>query len=163
MEQAAERARVSRATAYRYFVNQRALLGAVHPEVTAASLLPPVAPVDPLERVTLVAREIMRIVVENEPELRASLRISLAGDPSDAPPPMRRGRRTGWFEDALAPLRTSLGESRTRSYALRLAATVGIEPFIWLRDMGGLSPRRAADALIANARAVAAEFVAVQR
>src|SRR4029453_11499969 len=50
VEEAAEVAAVSRATAYRYFPNQRALLVAAHPEIEAASLLEADAPSDPEER-----------------------------------------------------------------------------------------------------------------
>ena len=39
VEEAAEAAGISRATAYRYFPNQRALLVAAHPEIDATSLL----------------------------------------------------------------------------------------------------------------------------
>ena len=159
VEQAARRARISRATAYRYFVNQRALLGVVHPEVTKASLLPTPAPADAVERIAVVAEEIMRIVLANEAELRASLRISLMNVGQEAAPPMRHGRRAGWFLDALSPLADQLGAAQSRLYAVRLAATVGIEPLVWLTDMAGLTRASAAEALVANAVAVAREAV----
>ena len=44
VEDAAEAAAVSRATAYRYFPNRRALLVAAHPEVEATDLLGEDAP-----------------------------------------------------------------------------------------------------------------------
>ena len=47
VEDAAERAGVSRTTAYRYFPNQRSLLMAAHPQIAPDTLLPPDAPVDP--------------------------------------------------------------------------------------------------------------------
>ena len=46
VELTAERARTSLTTAYRYFPSQAALLAAVHPEITMASLLPPNPPTD---------------------------------------------------------------------------------------------------------------------
>ena len=54
VEEAAEAAGISRATAYRYFPNQRALLVAAHPEIDATSVLGADPPADPearLERV----------------------------------------------------------------------------------------------------------------
>ena len=50
VEDAAEAAGVSRATAYRYFPNRRALLVAAHPEVEATDLLGEDAPQDARER-----------------------------------------------------------------------------------------------------------------
>src|SRR5688500_187467 len=77
VEQAADAAGVSRATAYRYFPNQRDLLAATHPEIEAASLLGPHAPDDPVARLDIVLDELARMTLENEPELRTALRLSL--------------------------------------------------------------------------------------
>lgn len=164
VEQAAEHAGVSRATAYRYFVNQRALLSAVHPEVVRDSLLPPGPPADPVERVRIVATEVMRIVVENQAELRASLRLALGShDEAEQPPPMRRGRRYGWFLDALQTDELRLSRQLRRRLALQLAATVGIEPMIWLTDMGEVPAKDAAQMLIANAEAVIRDALTARR
>jgi AcrR family transcriptional regulator len=154
VEQAAERAGVSRATAYRYFVNQQLLLAATHPETEASTLLPPESPQDPVERVALVAGEIMRIIIDTEPERRAMLRFSL--DPARAGQdlPLRKGRRIMWFEDALAPLRPALGTRRHRNLVLAVAAAVGIESFVWLTDIARLSRRDAADILIGTAQSL---------
>src|SRR5919107_2949473 len=54
VEQAADRAAISRTTAYRYFTNQRALLTAVFPEIAERSLLDAGAPDDPAARLDLV-------------------------------------------------------------------------------------------------------------
>src|SRR3712207_1499055 len=58
VEQAAERADVSRTTAYRYFPNQRTLLLAAYPELGEESLLGPDAPADVQERLEIVTRRI---------------------------------------------------------------------------------------------------------
>ena len=50
VEQAADRAAISRTTAYRYFANQRALLTAVFPEIAVRSLLDADSPTDPAAR-----------------------------------------------------------------------------------------------------------------
>ncbi len=154
VEQAAERAGLSRATAYRYFLNQQLLMAAAHPETERSSLLPPDPPDDPVERVELVATEIMRITIDTEAELRAMLRFSLDPARIGQDLPLRRGRRAQWFEDALAPLRSALGARRHRRLVLGVAAAVGIEAFVWLTDMAGLSRPDAAELLITTARSL---------
>src|SRR3954470_10569375 len=77
VEQAADRASISRTTAYRYFPNRRALVTAVYPEIDAASLLDADAPVDPAERLDVVIERFTDHVLEHEPELRVQLRLSL--------------------------------------------------------------------------------------
>src|SRR5687768_9370088 len=58
VEQAADRAGVSRTTAYRYFANQRELIVACFPETEATSLLGPDAPNEPRERLERVTEKI---------------------------------------------------------------------------------------------------------
>ena len=55
VEQAAAAAHISRATAYRYFPNQRTLLAATYPLIDMPSLLPTPAPPDPAARLAAVA------------------------------------------------------------------------------------------------------------
>src|SRR5215218_8261339 len=56
VEQSAERAGVSRTTAYRYFPNRRSLLVAAYPELGETSLLGPGAPAGADERLEIVTR-----------------------------------------------------------------------------------------------------------
>lgn len=154
VEAAAARAGVSRATAYRYFPNRRDLIVAAHPEIAATSLLPDDASDDPLERVAAVARAIMRLTMDWEPELRAALRLSLEPGGAGQDLELRKARRITWFEDALAPARTRLGDQATRHLAISLAAAVGIEPYIWLTDMAGLPADDAANILCSSAEAL---------
>ena len=158
VEQAAERAGISRATAYRYFKNQRLLIAAVHPDIRL-SLLPPDPPRDAVERATLVAAEIMRRVLENETELRAMLRVAL--EPHDDEPelPLRKGRRIIWFEDALSPLQTVLGANDHRRLVLATAAAVGIEPFVWLTDMARVSRQEAVEVAVSTVEALVRDAV----
>lgn len=154
VEQAAERAGVSRTTAYRYFVNQRALLLATYPELDERSLLGDDAPADAPARLELVTDAIARQTVEHEAELRASLRLSLE---SPAPErdllPLRQGRAIGWIEDALSPLRADgMSEAALRRLAIAIRATVGIEPLIWLTDVAGLSREEAVELMRSSAR-----------
>lgn len=158
VEQAAERAGISRATAYRYFKNQRLLIAAVHPDIRP-SLLPPDPPQDPVRRAALVATEIMRRVIENETELRAMLRVSLERR-DDAPDmPLRKGRRIIWFEDALTPLQPVLSARHHRRLVLATAAAVGIEPYVWLTDMAGVPGEDAAEIVVDTVKALVRDAV----
>jgi AcrR family transcriptional regulator len=158
VEQAAEQAGISRATAYRYFKNQRLLIAAVHPDIRS-SLLPADPPQDPVERAILVASEIMRRVLENETELRAMLRVSLEPHDEDPDLPLRKGRRIMWFEDALSPLTTVLSTQDHRRLVLATAAAVGIEPFIWLTGMAGASREDAAEILVSTVESLVRDAV----
>src|SRR5579884_370066 len=161
VEQAADRAEVSRTTAYRYFPNRRALLAATYPEIEAGSQLGTEPPSDPLERLDLVTEAITRQVVEHEPELRAQLRLSLEPRPPDPEDlPFRRGRAIGWLEDALAPLREQVPEVELRRLVLAIRATIGIEALVWLTDVAGLSREEAVDIMRSSARTLARAVIA---
>jgi AcrR family transcriptional regulator len=152
VEQAADRAAISRTTAYRYFPDRRALLIASYPELDMPSLLDADAPSDPTARLKIATERITRQVVEHEPELRAMLRLSLESPPPDRDAlPLRQGRAIGWIEDALAPLRGRMAESELHRLALAIRATVGIEALVWLTDIGGLSREEAADLMRSSA------------
>ncbi|HUQ03729.1 MAG TPA: TetR/AcrR family transcriptional regulator [Kofleriaceae bacterium] len=152
VEQAADRAGISRTTAYRYFVNQRALLAATYPELEEPSLLPGDAPTDAGERLELVTAQVARQLIDHEPELRAALRLSLEDGKPARSSPIRQGRVIGWLEDALSPLRRRLGARGVRRLVLAIRATLGIEAFVWLVDIGGLSRRDATDLMRDSAR-----------
>lgn len=139
VETMAAQAGVSRATAYRYFPDQRALLVSAYPIIERPSLLPEAPPADVADRVRMVARGILDSIVANEVALRAQLRISLDVSAVGAELPLRKGRRIIWFEDALAPLRTQLPARSFRRLTLALAAVVSVEVLIWLVDLAGLS------------------------
>jgi len=144
VEAAAAIAGISRATAYRYFRNQRELLVAAHPEIEATSLLGEHAPSDPEERLARTVEELIRLTIDTEPQLRAMLRLSLEPGTTEGLP-LRRGRAIGWLEEALAPLRPRLGQRELRRLVLAIRAACGIEALIWLTDVGGLSRQQAAD------------------
>jgi AcrR family transcriptional regulator len=153
VEQAADRAGISRTTAYRYFANRRALLVASYPQIAAQSLLEDDVPGDPVARLELVVDRLTGQIVEHEPELRAALRISLELPRPDAEAlALRQGRAIGWIEDALAPLRDRLGAEGTHRLALAIRAAVGIEPLVWLTDVGGLSRDEARELMRSSAR-----------
>jgi AcrR family transcriptional regulator len=142
VEDAAEAAGISRATAYRYFPNQRSLLVAAHPEIEATELLGDDAPDDPYERLERTITELIRLTIDTEPELRTMLRLSLEPGPAEELL-LRQGRAIGWIEEALAPLRSRLQPSLLRRLVLGIRAACGIEALVWLTDVAGLSPRQA--------------------
>ena len=144
VEDAAEAAGVSRATAYRYFPNQRALLVAAHPEIEAPALLGDDAPADVQQRLERTVRELIRITLDTEPELRAMLRLSLEPGPKDDLL-LRQGRAIGWIEEALAPLRAEMPDSSFRRLVFAIRSACGIEPLVWLTDVAGLSRREAGE------------------
>lgn len=151
VEQAADRAGVSRTTAYRYFPNQRLLLAAMEPDLEASSLLGPDAPEDVQTRLDLTLDRYLEQLNRREAAQRTQLRLSLEsrrGD-GDPPLPLRQGRAIIWLEDALAPLRDHLTAAEVHRLALSIRATTGIESLVWLTDVAGLS-RREALALMRN-------------
>lgn len=150
VEQTAEAAGVGRTTAYRYFPTQDELVRAAHPEMDATSLLRADAPLDPRARFDLVLAEQLRIIREWEPQLRASLRLSL--DPRAERSPLRGGRAIGWFVDALAPLAATHPGLDLRELAVHLRSAAGIESYVWLTDVAGLGPDDAIEVLRTNAR-----------
>jgi AcrR family transcriptional regulator len=148
----ADRAEVSRTTAYRYFPNRRSLLVASYPELDAPSLLGDDAPADPVARLDLVTASFTRQLIEHEPELRTMLRLSLEPATDGAALPLRQGRAIGWIDDALSPLRGHLPKRELRRLVLAIRAAVGIEALVWLTDIGGLSRKEAVDLMRASAR-----------
>src|ERR1039457_2228238 len=77
VEQAADAARVSRTTAYRYFPSQRVLLAATFPQLEGGSLLGDNPPADVRARVALFAEKMTESILANEAGMRALLRLSL--------------------------------------------------------------------------------------
>lgn len=155
MEGAAAAAAISRTTAYRYFPTTRALLVATYPHIEAPPLLGDAAPHDPVERLDLLLHDHAGRILEYEPEQRAVLRLSLEPD-GDGPPdlPMNRAMRIGWIEDALAPLRGRLPDDEFARLVHGIGATFGIEAFVWLTDVAGLSRKDAIATIRSNALAI---------
>jgi AcrR family transcriptional regulator len=150
VEGAAAEASVSRTTAYRYFPNQQDLLVATFPHIEERSLLGAEPPKDPAKRLEIVAEDQTRRIFEYEPEMRAVLRLSLEGvRPAELP--MHQGLRVSWIEDALGPLRGKVPKDQLQRLVLGIAATLGIEAFVWLTDIAGLPREEAAEVMHSNA------------
>jgi len=154
VEEAAEAAGVSRTSAYRYFANQQALVLGAHPETQHASLLSADAPDDPEARLEAVMTEHLRTLLEWEPQLRATLRLSLDPAHRRGELPLRQGRVITWLQDALAPLADSHPDVDVRRLAIAIRSATGIESLVWLVDVAGLGREDAADLMRQNARAL---------
>lgn len=155
IEETAEVASISRATAYRYFPNQEALLVAAHPEVEAPSLLGEEPPTAPEARLDLVVRRLAAIFLEAEESYRAMLRLSLEPDAGERGQlTLRQGRRYLWLEDALEPLRDRMSGPDFRRLVDALATVIGIEALVTLTDLGGLSRDEAVEVMRWSARSL---------
>ncbi|MDG6108609.1 TetR/AcrR family transcriptional regulator [Dactylosporangium aurantiacum] len=152
VEDAAERAGVSRTTAYRYFPNQRSLLLAAHPQISPDTLLPADAPREVTARLDAFMAAFTRYNFEWEPQLRTSLRLAL--ERSGAQPALRQGRAIGWIEHALEPLRDSHPAVDVHVLAVAIRSATGIESLIWLVDIAGQSRAEAAETVRRTARAL---------
>jgi len=161
VELAAEAASVSRATAYRYFPTQRALLAAAHPETAAESMLPDDAPADAVARLDLVVDAFITMIVDTEPQQRTMLRLSLEDDPAGPERlPLRQGRAIKWIEEALSPLLTDMSFDEVHRVTLAIRSATGIEALVWLTDIGGLSRDDATELMRWSARALLRSAVA---
>lgn len=152
VEAAAEAAGISRTTAYRYFKNQAELLAAAIPEVGKTSLLPEDPPSSAEERLDLVVARIAKMLIERETQYRTMLRLSLDPATPRESLVLRQGRAIAWIEDALSPLRTRLSRKELRQLVLSIRSAIGIEAFVWLVDVAGLSRADAVRTLKWSAR-----------
>jgi AcrR family transcriptional regulator len=161
LAEVANRARVSKTTAYRYFASSEALIAEVFFErdfPTIANVLGAVnesdARVLAVEQAvndTLLAHEgAMRMIVRNALDLT----IAAADDA-----PHRLGRRRRLIDAALEPFQTELDTEVLDLLRLALALVIGPEAVLAARDVCGLSPTRtrqvtkwATEALVAHAR-----------
>lgn len=158
VESVAAAAGISRTTAYRYFANHRDLVAAAHPQIDLSSLLPADAPEDVEARLNLVLdRFLTDVTLAWEPQLRAALRLALEPRDEDVTADagqLRKGRGIRWILEALAPLARSHPGIDLELLARTIRSAAGIEPLIWLTDVGGLSREQAADVMRASARAI---------
>ena len=141
LEEVAEEALVSRATAYRYFPSLDALLieapleGAV-PD--PKNLFQDASSDDPIERLERVDAALADMISANESSLRlmlaSSLQRSVNGErKSDVP--SRQNRRTALVEAALAPARSQFTPAGLKALTRSLALIIGTESMVVLKDV----------------------------
>jgi AcrR family transcriptional regulator len=165
LDEVAEAALVSRATAYRYFPNVEALLLEAGLELSAQgpeALFGPDAPSDAAARVERVDAMLHDMTVAHEPALRLMLasaheRAARGELPADVP--SRQDRRTPLIEAALAPALDQFDPEAVATLVSALGLIVGPEGFLAGKDVLRLSDaqiravrRWAIRALVAAAR-----------
>ncbi|MEO5670931.1 MAG: TetR/AcrR family transcriptional regulator [Ramlibacter sp.] len=141
---AAELAKVSRATAYRYFPTQDSLL------VEISQVTPVAAPVEdwvasrppgePAEHLRELVNRFNRVSLQEEAALRTGLRMYLdmwlqARGKPDTPSAVREGRRMRWLDEVLAPVRKQLKPARWKRLRAALALTLGVEAMVVMKDV----------------------------
>ena len=146
LEDVAEAALVSRATAYRYFPSIEVLLREAALDVAVAEpaeLFGPGAPKDPAARVERVDAMLHEMTLANEPALRLMLASALeriaTGDTADLP--ARQNRRTPLIEAALAT--ADLDPEARRKLTAALGLILGTEGFVAAKDVLQLSDAEA--------------------
>ena len=150
--QAASKAKVSRATAYRYFPSQESLL--VEAAIDIAMPTPeslfgidgePTLSAE--NRAALAAWAIHKMCHESEPQIRMYLRTSMdrwfASDSEKPFLPIRQARRLRLIEAALQPIHEELSVERYETLVAALVMIIGIESMIALTDVLQLEPERA--------------------
>lgn len=164
---AAEAAKVSRATAYRYFPTPESLLL----EITGVT--PAYEPVENLvraqkgddleDRLSQFVTLCNDITFAEEPRLRMALRVYLdtwftsRNAPENAHekvPPVRAGRRMRWLESVLEPARHSLKKKQWQKLHAAMALTVGTDSLVIMKDVCKLDERQAKEILLWTARAI---------
>ena len=145
----ADAAQVSRATAYRYFASQSALVDAVVDEALGPILEWSSTDRDVERRVIDLFEASLPRINEFEATFRAALKLSLEHKAKEqagalgSEPSFKRGHRVKLVEDALDPLRTNLSPSQFEQLVQGLSLLFGIESLVILKDINGLQPSQA--------------------
>jgi AcrR family transcriptional regulator len=140
----ADRAGISRATAYRYFstpdeIVREAVLDGVA-DVIKVPPLPENAGVGIVEdRLDKLVSDVFRMVLDNESVFRALLGSSAVGENQVR----RGGRRVGWLKQALAPLEGEMPPRDFKRLVHALSLVMGIEAVVVMRDICELQPKEA--------------------
>lgn len=142
----AERADVARATAYRYFPTQEALLlettflGDSGPLRSLPELVHEIP--DPAERAAEAVRRSAVWTLEREARLRTILRMSLEHEATQRP-----ARRRHYIAELLSDVADDLSPAIYERLAGSLTLLFGIDPIVSLRDNGDVPPERIPDVL----------------
>lgn len=140
LEEVAQEALVSRATAYRYFPSPEALLleAAVHIAVPApAAVFDDVATADPVTRLQSVDTALHDMVLANETPMRLMLAgmIEQSAGRGASDLPARQNRRAGLIAAALAPAAARLSPERQALLSQAAALLVGAEALFVAKDV----------------------------
>jgi AcrR family transcriptional regulator len=140
----AEAAGVSRATAYRYFPSQAALVGAVVDQALGPILTWSSNSSDPARRVAQLMDTGLPRIDAFEATFKAALKLSLEQWAQDRAgtlgeePAFKRGHRIELLKDALSPLQGALLPEKLDRLTQALSLVFGIEVLTVLKDIWGL-------------------------
>jgi len=141
LEEIAEEALVSRATAYRYFPDVDALLVEASFDIDtpeAGALFRDGTTQDPVARLERVDSALHEMILANEPALRTMLARSVErgiGRDGDAGLPARQNRRTPLIEAALEPARRQFRPAALQTLTRALALVIGTEAMVVFKDV----------------------------
>ncbi len=141
LEEIAEAALVSRATAYRYFPNVEALLTEASFDIAtpdAAVLFSPESGADPVSRVQRVDSALHDMIASNEAPLRMMLVHALQQSMrkgGDGEVPLRQNRRMALIEAALKPARRRFRAGALDTLSKALAFVIGTEGMLVAKDV----------------------------
>jgi AcrR family transcriptional regulator len=140
LEEVAEAALISRATAYRYFPSIEILLTEAALDLStpdADDVLRSASADDPIARLDKVDAALQQMMEANEPQLRLmlanSLQRSVSAEAGDTP--IRQNRRTPLIEAALAPAAKEFRPADLRLLTHALALVIGTEAMVVFRDV----------------------------
>ena len=142
----AVKARVSRATAYRYFPSRSKLVSAVVAEGLAPVRRYEPTATDGLGRVRELFNRTFPLFKRFEPHMRAALQLALEHESLERAglleeEPYRRGHRRYILHRAAGPLAATLGPDAYERLLKALSLIYGIESYVVLRDIWGSSYR----------------------
>jgi AcrR family transcriptional regulator len=147
----AEAAEVSRATAYRYFPSQAALVHAAVDHGLGPILKWRSGSNNAEDRVANLLESSMPRISQFEATFKAALKLALdqwarrqAGTLGPEPA-FKRGHRVDVLQDAISPLRSKLSEAEFIRLAQALSLVYGLEVLIVLKDIWGLEPNQVRD------------------
>lgn len=148
VSEVAAAAEVSRATAYRYFPSQAALVQAVVDQGLGPILTWHSNSDDAEQRVAELIDVAMPRIETFEATFKAALKLSLdqwAQRRSGAPEveaQFKRGHRVELLTDAIAPLKKELSVAEFQRLAQALSLIFGVEVLVVLKDIWGLNGRK---------------------
>jgi AcrR family transcriptional regulator len=146
---AAERAEVSRATAYRYFPTQQALVveaelqtAVTHPDASSTAAI-----ADPANRLAALVRTVNDWAYDHEAHLRLLLRMSLERDDAGQPSFRRPAKRLELLDEWLTSVQDQLDQETSSRLRNALALLFGIDPVVTFTDVCRVSRGEAQEAL----------------
>lgn len=146
LDDVAEEARVSRATAYRYFPNIDDLLAeaSLHVAFPGADCLTGASD-DPVERLMIIDEAVARMIDANETALRMMIASTSKIPLQSTDVPVRQNRRLPLIEAALAPARSDFAPDAYRRLTQALCLVIGTEAMLVFKDVLHLAPKQARD------------------